>query len=341
VPEVEHGLRAIPSFLLSILIASATLPAGELRAEEVPVLSAGEIRAETEEERLRAELRRIADANRGTERGYEARFELIEMEREGESYLRQMEALAGEWPDPRAWFALARYRYLVGAYRAAAEDFQKAADRLSGERRYEARCWRGVSLLGAGEERAAISLLREVAEEASGSPAGTRARFLAAQAEYGAGRPEAALRTVEPLLEGEHDYLLPSLLLSARALEQQGETGRARERYAALLDRSPGSVEAEEALRFLRAEEKKKESPAGFYVQIASFEVEENALRFVAERSEEGVGALRIHTEEKEGRTLYPVRVGPFDTSEEAEEAKRRMDAQGIEGIVHEVSEEE
>jgi len=309
VSEVEHGLRVFSALLLTIVVASLTPFAVQPRAE--------------------------------TDSGFEQQFLQIESERDGESYLRQMEDLAGQWQDPRAWLALARYRYLVGAYRAAADDFQKAADRLSGEERWDARCWRAVSLLGAGEERAAVSLLHEVSEEAAGTGPGTRARFLAAQAEWAGGKPEAALRTVEPLLEGEHDYLLPALLLSARALDENGATALARERYATLLTLYPGSVEAEEALAHLRAAEKKERVAPGHYVQIAAFEVEENALRFVAEQSERGVGALQIHPAEDGDRTIFTVRVGPFSKAEEAERARENLAGQGVDGIVLEMREEE
>ena len=80
----------------------------------------------------------------------------------------------------------------------------------------------------------------------------------------------------------------------------------------------------------------KKPERTGYYVQIASFENEINARRFVAARRAEGIGAVEIFHSVHEGISVFPVRIGPFETEENARAARENLAGQGVEGnVVH------
>ncbi|MDH5711752.1 MAG: SPOR domain-containing protein, partial [Gammaproteobacteria bacterium] len=56
-----------------------------------------------------------------------------------------------------------------------------------------------------------------------------------------------------------------------------------------------------------------------FYVQVAAFTSEENALRMLSDLTEKKFTGVRIHVENEQGKVLYRVRIGPLPTEESAE----------------------
>jgi rare lipoprotein A len=55
------------------------------------------------------------------------------------------------------------------------------------------------------------------------------------------------------------------------------------------------------------------------YVQIAAFSAEENAMKLISELREKNFHSVRIHVDNKDGKLLYRVRIGPMPTSNVAE----------------------
>jgi hypothetical protein len=187
-------------------------------------------------------------------------------------------------------------------------------------------------------------MLLKAARSAKGSPAGIRARFLAAEACAETGDFGRAAETVGPLLRGSHDFSAAALLLAARAERGRGHDEKARALRDELLARHPGSIEAEEGGRppgaadeeaEPRPQAPRREKGAGaFFVQIGSFAEEENALRFAGEQREKGIGAIGVHRAAREGRDIFQVRIGPFARREDAETARENLARQGLEGNV-------
>jgi len=331
VPEVEHGLLRVRP-LLTLLLISALIAVGKAPAGETPfpridsLLSAGKV------DEARTELLRQAEENAGTDEEWLALFYLNELEREGEKYFDRLRELADLWGAPETWFALGKYRYAVGAYRSAADDFGRASRGWEGERANDAECWRGISLVAAGETEEGLRTLRATAKRERKGAASPRARLLAAEVYAGRGEPERCDEMLRPLLEGDHPWLRPALLLHARAAEALGDGAEAARTFRDLVERFPGSAEAGKAARALTlpSEPPGTAGEAGnFFVQIGSFEKVENADSFVKARRSEGIGAIHIHLDESEGRSLYQVRIGPFSSSGDAEKARENLEKQG------------
>ncbi|MFH1277032.1 MAG: tetratricopeptide repeat protein [Candidatus Eisenbacteria bacterium] len=338
-PDVEHaGLRP-PAVLPRLLLIFSLLAITGAARGEISFPEADALVAEGSIEKARAALLKAAEENAGTEREWEALFALNELEREGGRYIGRLLELADLWGKPEVFLALGRYRYAVGAYDSAEEDFRRAEDALGGTARREAQIWRGVAAAAAGREDEGLELLLDALKHPEGSDE-SKARFLAAQICRNREDYDGCVRILGPVLTGESDYLRPALLLYARVLEARGDPERARTRYAEVIDRFPGSGEAEEARRALAVMVRTVEAPApGFWVQIASFESEENARRFTSDRRSAGTGAVEVHRALRDETPVYPVRVGPFETAEEAERAKGTLENQGLPGHVVEVRE--
>lgn len=341
-PDVEHaGLRSAAVLLRLFLILISLSISGAARGD-FSFPEADALVAEGKIEEARAALLKAAEENAGEEREWEALFALNELEREGEAYVGRLVELADLWGAPDVFLALGRYRYAVGAYGSAEEDFRRAEEGLEGGERRDARIWRGVAAAAAGRKDEGFELLLDAVKNADPEGDDSKARFLAAWLGHERGNDDASIRILTPTLTGEGDYLRPALLLYARVLESRGDPERAAKRYAEVIERFPGSGEAEEARRSLSTLVGTVEAPrAGTWVQIASFESEENARRYASDRRASGMGAVEVHREEREGRAVFPVRVGPFESGEEGERAKEILKGQGFPGHVVEVTEGE
>ena len=93
----------------------------------------------------------------------EERLREIEGIRDGAVYLESLVALYGETKDARALLGIARYRYAVGAYTQAAEDFANAVRGLDGDDREEAEVGEAVSLCAAGNREEGLAILEREA----------------------------------------------------------------------------------------------------------------------------------------------------------------------------------
>lgn len=70
--------------------------------------------------------------------------------------------------------------------------------------------------------------------------------------------------------------------------------------------------------------------PFTYFVQVGAFRTPEDAEQQRAKISLMGLEA-RVTEREQSGRTVYRVRLGPFDKKDEADKAKERLDGSGIE----------
>jgi cell division protein FtsN len=70
--------------------------------------------------------------------------------------------------------------------------------------------------------------------------------------------------------------------------------------------------------------------PFNYFVQVGAFRTPEDAEQQRAKISLMGLEA-RVTEREQSGRTVFRVRLGPFDKKEEAEKAKERLDGNGVE----------
>ncbi|MGB5278710.1 MAG: septal ring lytic transglycosylase RlpA family protein [Gammaproteobacteria bacterium] len=61
------------------------------------------------------------------------------------------------------------------------------------------------------------------------------------------------------------------------------------------------------------------------YVQIAAFSAEENAMKLISELREKNFHSVRIHVDNKDGKLLYRVRIGPMPTSNVAEQVLAQL----------------
>ena len=343
-PEVEHGFLPVRS-LLTLLLISAIIAVGKVPAGEVPFPRIDSLLSEGKVVEARAELLRLAEENAGTDEEWLALFYLNELEREGEKYFDRLSELADLWGAPETWLALGKYRYAVGAYRSAADDFGRASRGWKGERANDAECWWGISLVAAGETEEGLRTLQATAKRERDGAASLRARFLAAEVYADLGEPERCDEMLRPLFDGDHQWLRPALLLHARAAEALGDEAEAAKTFRDLVERFPESAEAGEAARALAiASEPSGAAGEGvsFFVQIGSFEKIENADSFVEARRSEGIGAIHIHLDESEERSLYQVRIGPFANSGDAEKARENLEEhEGLPGHVVKSGEED
>ncbi|NNJ97280.1 MAG: septal ring lytic transglycosylase RlpA family protein [Gammaproteobacteria bacterium] len=72
-------------------------------------------------------------------------------------------------------------------------------------------------------------------------------------------------------------------------------------------------------------EEKYIDENGKLYVQIAAFSAEENAMKMIAELREKNFQSVRIHVDNKNGRLIYRVRIGPVPTDNVAEKVLAKL----------------
>jgi len=70
--------------------------------------------------------------------------------------------------------------------------------------------------------------------------------------------------------------------------------------------------------------------PFSYFVQVGAFRTPEDAEQQRAKISLMGLEA-KVTEREQSGRTVFRVRLGPFDKKEDAEKAKERLDGSGVE----------
>ncbi|HEY0858613.1 MAG TPA: SPOR domain-containing protein, partial [Albitalea sp.] len=79
-----------------------------------------------------------------------------------------------------------------------------------------------------------------------------------------------------------------------------------------------------------RASTKPGTDPFSYFVQVGAFARPEDAEAQRAKLAMLGMGA-KVTEREQAGRTVYRVRVGPFESRDDADVAKDRLEASGME----------
>jgi rare lipoprotein A len=72
-------------------------------------------------------------------------------------------------------------------------------------------------------------------------------------------------------------------------------------------------------------EDKYIDESGKLYVQIAAFSAEENAMKMIAELRDNNFQSVRIHVDNKNGRLIYRVRIGPVPTDNVAEKVLAQL----------------
>ena len=155
--------------------------------------------------------------------------------------LKHHEVVKGKAPEAgEAAFLLGQLHLARGEHRLAADAFSRAAARLDGARKAEARYWAGVAWLGVPDGAQARAVLEEV----------TGARKSEAQLGIGIAwelqrRPDKAFATLEALLRADPGEAGPAALERLAALADQLHKPDVTARALSRLQRDyPGSFEA-------------------------------------------------------------------------------------------------
>ncbi len=217
--------------------------------------------------------------------------------------------------------ALGELHYARGEYRQARETFARAASRLTGVAKGEARYWVGLSSLAVGEGPAAREAFTAAAAE---SPERRSLALLGlSQAWDLERRPEKAFDTLHDLLGGDPGEAGPAALERLASLAEQfhrtDEARRARERLAR---EYPKSLEA--ARLGAAGPAPAAGGPVG--VQIGVFADRGRATSLAAQARRAGFGAAQVIERRGEGArpTLWLVRLGTWPNRSEAEAAGER-----------------
>jgi TolA-binding protein len=155
--------------------------------------------------------------------------------------LKRHEVVKGKAPEAgEAAFLLGQLHLARGEHRLAADAFSRAAARLDGARKAEARYWAGVSWLGVPDGAQA----RAVLDEVSGARK-PEAQLGIAIAWEQQGRPDKAYETLYNLLRGDPGEAGPAALERIATLADQLHKPDVASRALSRLQRDyPGSFEA-------------------------------------------------------------------------------------------------
>lgn len=163
---------------------------------------------------------------------------------------RELAARGGaEWVD-RAWLQVATIELAAGRPAAALEALGALEQHApKGALRAEARLRRARALDALGQTEEAGRMLGELAADST-SPVSAQAALELATGELRRNHPEAALATLQPLLDrGQKSPLRPALLFrSAEALRQLGRLHEAQARFLRVVDEAPDDPWAADAL---------------------------------------------------------------------------------------------
>ena len=238
--------------------------------------------------------------------------------------LRAMELrpVAGVSPGAAA-FALAQLHYARGEYRQAADAFTRAAGRLAGEERGEARYWSGLTALALGDGTGARAAFAESAPARR-----ALAQLGIAQAWDLEQRPDRAYDVLRALLAGDAGEAtapaLDRLAQIAERLHRPDEAARARVRLAR---ECIGTIEAARATAPAPAPAAGSEPAGEVAVQIGAFGEESRARTLAESARRAGFGdASVLRRTTPDGRaTLYVVRLGRYPNRDEARKAGERV----------------
>jgi tetratricopeptide (TPR) repeat protein len=217
-----------------------------------------------------------------------------------------------------AW-SLGLLQYARGEYAAARQSFARAQGRLAEPARGKARCWEALAWLAQGAPGRAQATLKPVL--ATAGPNREQALLLSAQALESGAEPARALPIYEHLLRASRPE--PTALARAARLEAHlGHAERARSIGQRLQELYPASLEATAAGGGSGPSEHGR-----VWLNIGSF-VSNAAARDLAERARKaGFDRAVVFAERPGSSARYLVRLGPYDSRDEASAAGERVGA--------------
>lgn len=214
--------------------------------------------------------------------------------------------------------SLGLLQYARGEYAAARQSFARAQGRLSEPARGNARCWEALAWLAQGATSRATSTLKPV----MGPPGPNRetALLLAAQALDMGPDPARAQPIYDRLLKASRPH--PTALARAARLEARlGHPERSRAITERLEELYPASLEAASSGGAMPSEHER------VWVNIGSF-VSSQAAHDLAERARRaGFDRAGVATDRGGGSARYVVRLGPYDSRDEASATGERVQA--------------
>ena len=139
----------------------------------------------------------------------------------------------------------------------------------------------------------------------------------------------SAAASGDPAKDGTKDALKEPAKESTKSEPAKAEVGKAAAALAAKPDSKP-AVAADPIGDLAKA----KSSVGGvdpftYFIQVGAYRTVEDAESWRAKLSLGGIEA-KVTEREQSGRPIFRVRVGPFDKKEEADKAKERLDASGM-----------
>ena len=218
-----------------------------------------------------------------------------------------------------AAFALGQFHYARGEYRQASESFLRAAGRLTGSDRADARYWCGLSALALGNAAVARAAFAE-------APASRRAlaQLGTALAWEKEKRPDKAFDTLRLLLAADAgEATAPALDRHAVLAEQFHRTEEARKSRARLGKEFPGTIEAAR----LGAVSTALPAAGEVAVQIGAFTDAARARSLADAARRAGFGEASVSERRSaDGRNaVWIVRLGRYPNREEARLAGERV----------------
>lgn len=238
----------------------------------------------------------------------------------------------------RARYARSREEFAQGRYRSAWQGFS-GIEGGAREAFGELPLFEAMAAQASGDVAAARRILRDIP---AGHPSHAAAAALLAELALRAGRAGEALEHADRALQAGAAEVGPMALRSrALALEALGRQAEADAASAGLLRRFPNSAEA----ALVRGRERvvaaaptasirEAEPPArrqDWALQLGAFRDRSLALRHAARLEARGLPGLRIEVAEDEQGAWYRVLAGSFASRGEADEARGRLRADGVE----------
>lgn len=224
-----------------------------------------------------------------------------------------------------AQFCIGQYYYLYGNYGQAHKDYEKLLRACpQSPRACEAQYWIGASLLAEGRYVETRSAFEEVLASYPEDNFSAWAQVGLADAYFKEGNYKRAAQEYERALanHSQSDVLSLVYLSLGQSYEHEGEPGKAARVYQRLIKECPWSLEVREARRRINSAASDKYS-----VQVGAFRDPARA-NGLAQRLRSRGYAVYLLTTDVRGELFHRVRVGTFESTQEAQVILDRLKEQ-------------
>jgi TolA-binding protein len=228
--------------------------------------------------------------------------------------------------------------FLAGQYASAEAPLRAFVTRYpSSSRAAEARCLLGSIALRRGSTREAEQEFQACLRRSPGEQLAARARLGVARCYFQRGEYRQCREACLDIFRDEPSTPRADevLFLLAEASEHAGLTADARRHFREVTERYPTSPFAAKARSRLEGSPAVPPAAPGgrFHVQVAAFASAARAAEHARLLRERGYPA-RTATVGSGGRTLHAVQVGPYATEAAAEQAAKRLRAEGFSVLI-------